>query len=149
MSTAETVEPVNVYDRRLPPISEVATVTIALVVIGGIYLAAYLPRRAPLGIAFGLVAAAAICLLWNIVTLSRLRDFAWAPFFLVARWALVAYLIIAGMLEYAFVLDHTRGGILLVLTLMLAIFAVNIPLLLGFSVARYQPAQPGAGGAPR
>ncbi|HEY2301568.1 MAG TPA: hypothetical protein VGH66_06725 [Acidimicrobiales bacterium] len=53
------------------------------------------------------------------------------------------------MLECAFVLDHSRGGILLVLTLMLAIFAVNIPLLLGFSVARHQPARPGAGGAPR
>ena len=63
---------------------------------------------------------------------------------------MLAYAIIAGMLEYVFVLDHTRGSILLVLTLMLAIFAINIPMLLAFSVARYQPvgaaegSQPGA-----
>ncbi|HEY2428783.1 MAG TPA: hypothetical protein VGI06_07630, partial [Acidimicrobiales bacterium] len=76
---------------------------------------------------------------WNVVSLSRLRSFAWATFFLVGKWALVAYLVIAGMLEYVFVLDHTRGSVLVVLTLMLAVFAVNIPLLLAFSVARYQP----------
>jgi hypothetical protein len=123
----------------LPPISEVAVVVIALVVTGGIYLAAYLPRRAPLGPAFGLLAAAAALLAWNVVSLSRLKSFAWGTFVLVGRWALLAYLVIAGMLEYVFVLDHTRGSILVVLTLMLAIFAVNIPLLLAFSVARYQP----------
>jgi len=126
--------------RRLPPISEVAVATIVAVVIGGIYLAAYLPRRAPLGPAFALLGVAAVLLCWNVVMLSRLRALAWDTFFLVAKWALLAYLIIAGMLEYVFILDHTRGGVLAVLTLMLAIFAVNIPMLLAFSVARYQSA---------
>ena len=135
----------NVYERRLPPISEVATTTIAIVVAGGVYLAAYLPRRAPLAPAFALVGLAAVLVLWNIAMLSRISRFAWDKFFLVARWALVAYLIIAGMLEYVFVLDHTRGAILLVLTLMLAVFAINVPLLLAFSVARYQPAGDGQG----
>jgi hypothetical protein len=129
----------NVYDRKLPPIAEVGMATIAVVVSGGIYLAAYLPRRAALGPAFGILGAAAALLLWNIFTLSRLRDFAWDRFFLVARWTLVAYMIVAGMLEYVFVFDHTRGGILVVLTLMLAIFAVNVPLIIAFTVARYQP----------
>lgn len=129
----------TVYDRRLPPISEVATATIAVVVTGGIYLASYLPRHAPLGPAYGLLAVAGLLLGGNIVTLSRIRDFAWDRFFLVARWASVAYLIVAGMLEFVFVLDGTRGGVLAVLTLMLAIFAVNIPMLLAFSVARFQP----------
>lgn len=54
------------------------------------------------------------------------------------RYALLAYLVIAGMLEYVFVLDHTRGATLVVLTLMLVIYAVDIPVLLAFSVARYQ-----------
>ena len=130
---------IDVYERRLPPIGEIAMATIAVVVTGGIYLAAYLPRRAPLGPAFAIMGVAAALLLWNIFTLSRLRDFAWDKFFLVAKWALIAYIIVAGMLEYVFVLDHTRGGILAVLTIMLAIFAVNIPMLLAFSVARYQP----------
>ena len=123
----------------LPPVSEVGIAVIAVVVTGGIYLAAYLPRRAPLGPAFGLLAVAAGLLLWNVISLARVQDFAWGTFFLVGRWALLAYAIIAGMLEYVFVFDHTRGSILVVLSLMLAIFAVNIPMLLAFSVARYQP----------
>jgi hypothetical protein len=126
-------------ERRLPPITEVAIATMVLVVTGGIYLAAYLPRRAPLGPAVGLLVAAGALLLWNVVTLSRVREFAWDKFFLVGGWALLAYVVIAGMLEYVFVLDHTPGGLLLVLTLMLVVFAVNIPMLLAFSVARYQP----------
>jgi hypothetical protein len=138
-ATREDAAEMTAPERRLPPISEVAVATIAAVVIGGIYLAAYLPRTAPLGPAFALLGVAAVLLCWNVVTLSRLRAFAWDTFFLVAKWALLAYMIIAGMLEYVFILDHTRGGVLAVLTLMLAIFAVNIPMLLAFSVARYQP----------
>ena len=42
------------------------------------------------------------------------------------------------MLEYVFIYDHTRGSQLLILTGMLLVFAANIPLLLGFSVARFQ-----------
>ena len=44
----------------------------------------------------------------------------------------------AGMLEYAFVYDGTSGSQLVILTAMLVVFAINIPLLLGFSVARFQ-----------
>jgi hypothetical protein len=39
-----------------------------------------------------------------------------------------------------FIYDHTRGSQLLILSLMLVVFAVDIPLLLGFSVARFQDA---------
>jgi hypothetical protein len=42
------------------------------------------------------------------------------------------------MLEFVFIHDGTRGGILVVLTLSLAVFAVHVPLLIGFTVARYQ-----------
>jgi hypothetical protein len=31
------------------------------------------------------------------------------PFFLVARWPLVGYIVIAGMIELAFIRDHTPG----------------------------------------
>ena len=126
-------------DSRLPPVTEVAIAITAIVVAGGIYLAAYLPRRAPLGPAFGILAVAGALLAWNVASLARVQEFAWEAFFLVGRWALVAYAVIAGMLEYVFVLDRTRGTLLVVLSLMLAIFAVNIPMLLAFSVARYQP----------
>jgi len=42
------------------------------------------------------------------------------------------------MIEYAFVYDHTRGAVLVVMTLMLAVFTVTPPVLLAFTVARFQ-----------
>jgi hypothetical protein len=132
--------------RRLPPVTPLALTALTLVVVGGIYLAAHLPRPAPLGPAVAALVAAAAVLLVAAAALARVRDFAWRTFFVVGGWALAAYLVIAGMLEFVFVLDHTRGGLLVVLTLMLAVYAVNVPLLLAFSVARYQPGWAVAGG---
>jgi hypothetical protein len=127
--------------RRLPPVTALAVAALILVIAGGIDLAAHLPRPAPLGPAIAALAAAAAALLVAAAMLARVRDFAWHTFFVVAGWTLAAYVVIAGMLEFVFVLDHTRGGLLVVLTLILAVFAVDVPLLLGFSVARYQPGQ--------
>ena len=84
----------------------------------------------------------------NLILLSRIRAFAWPTFFRVFGWALLAYLVIAGILEFVFVYDHTPGGQLVLLSIMLALFAVDVPLLLAFSVARYQPV-PDASGARR
>ncbi|MDE3073868.1 MAG: hypothetical protein KGJ86_00440 [Chloroflexota bacterium] len=130
---------VDEAERRLPPIAQVAVLTMVLVIAGGTYVAAYLPRRAPMALPIALLAAAGLLLIGNVVTLARLRGFAWDKFFLVARWALLAYLIIAGMLEYVFALDGTPADLLVFLTFTLAIFAIDIPLLFAFSVARYQP----------
>lgn len=121
-----------------PPIPLACIASMALVLTGGIYLASHLPRRAPLGPAEGLVAAAGAALLVAVVLVARLRDFAWDMFFLVVKWSLLAYFVIAGILEYVFVDDGTRGSMLLVLTLSLFVFAVDIPILFGFSVARFQ-----------
>ncbi len=41
------------------------------------------------------------------------------------------------MIEYAFLRDHLSGGPLAVLTLSLVVFAVHVPVLIGFTVARY------------
>ena len=135
---------------RLPPVTPLALAALTLVIAGGIDLAAHLPHPAPLGPPVAALAAAAAALLAAVAVLARVRDFAWRTFFLVGAWALAAYLVIAGMLEFVFVLDHTPGSLLIVLTLMLAIYAVNVPLLLAFSVARYQPgpAVAAAGDAP-
>ena len=114
--------------------------SIALVASGVIYLAAYLPRRAPLGPAVGLLCAAAAVLVASIVLLARQEDFAWRRFFQVAWWALLAYVVIGGMIEYAFVYDQTRGSVLVVMTLLLATFILNVPILLAFTVARFQDA---------
>jgi type III secretory pathway component EscS len=101
-------------------------------------MAAYLPRQAPLGFAIALLVLAAALQVTNAFLLSRLRDFAWSRFLEVGKWALLAYAIIAGMIEYAFVFDKTRGSSLVVMTLMLALFMLNVPVLIAFTVARYQ-----------
>ena len=46
------------------------------------------------------------------------------------------------MIEYAFLKDHVSGGSLVVLTLSLAVFAVHVPMLMGFTVARYADIEP-------
>jgi hypothetical protein len=68
------------------------------------------------------------------------KGFAWDQFFAVAKWSLLAYLVIGGMLEFVFVHNHVRGGTLVVLTLSLIVFAIHVPTLMGFTVARYHQA---------
>ena len=123
--------------RTLPPIQPIAIAIFVLVVTGGVYTAAHLPRHVPQGPTIALLSAAVVLLVLNAVLLSRIEGFAWARFRQVAGWVLAAYVVIGGMLEYVFVYDHTSGTQLLILTLMLAVFSVNVPMLLGFSVARF------------
>jgi hypothetical protein len=124
-------------EERLPPVTQLAMASMALIVAGGIYLSAHLPRHVPLGPAVALLAASGVLLAANVLALSRVRDFAWERFFQVGRWSLLGYLVISGMIEYVFIRDHVGGGSLIVLTLSLAVFAVHVPMLVGFTVARY------------
>ena len=126
-------------ERELPPIQPIAVAVLVLIVIGGIYTAAHLPRYVPQGLTITLLALAAVLLVVNAVLLARIDvPFAWGTFWTVAGWVLLAYLVIMGMLLYVFVYDGTRGTQLLILSLMLLVFAINIPMLLAFSVARFQ-----------
>jgi hypothetical protein len=122
---------------RLPPVTQLGMASLALIVAAGIYLSAHLPKHVPLTPAVVLLAASALLLAGNLTALARVTGFAWQRFAQVARWALLAYVIIAGMIEYVFLRNHTSGGPLIVLTLSLVIFAVHVPLLIGFTVARY------------
>jgi hypothetical protein len=131
---------VDLRQADLPPVARLATLTLALVVAGGIYMAAHYDHRVTLVPAVVLAAAGGVVLLANVFLLSRISPFAWDVFFRVFGWALIAYLVIAGILEFVFVFDHTPSRQLALFSVMLALFAVNVPLLLAFSVARYQPA---------
>jgi hypothetical protein len=123
--------------------------SLALIVAGGIYLAAHLPHQVPLTPAIALLAASALLLVGNLVALSRVQGFPWARFFEIARWAMLAYIVVAGMIEYAFLRDSVSGGALVVLTLSLVVFAVHVPVLIGFTVARYDtPEDSSAGSVP-
>lgn len=123
--------------RRFPPVAGLATVSLALVVVGGILMASYVPRRPPLGLPAALATVAAVLLLVSGLLLARLRDFAWNRFSTVFRWALLAYVISAGMIGFAFIRDHTRGAPLALVLVMLVIFAADVPLIIGFTAARY------------
>jgi hypothetical protein len=124
-------------ERRLPPVTQVGMASLALIVAGGIYLSAHLPQHVALGPAVALLAASALLLAANLALLARVKDFPWRRFAEIARWSLLAYVVVAGMIEYSFVRNHVRGGALVVLSLSLVVFAMHVPTLIGFTVARY------------
>ena len=123
--------------------------SLALIVAGGIYLSAHIPQHVPLGPAVALLVASALLLVGNLTALARVKDFAWPRFFEIAKWSLLAYAVIAGMIEYSFLRNHLSGGPLVVLTLSLVVFAVHVPMLVGFTVARFEePDSAGPDGSP-
>jgi hypothetical protein len=127
-----------VSERTLPPVTELGVVSMALIVAGGISIASQLPENVSLTLPILFLVASSLIMLANLIALARTPGFDWDAFFDVAKWALVAYAVIAGILEFVFVHDGVRGGILVVLTLSLVVYAVHVPLLIGFTVARYQ-----------
>jgi hypothetical protein len=135
--------------RRLPPVTQIGMTSLALIVAGGIYLSAHLPDHVPVAPAVVLLVLSAGLLALNMFLLSRVDGFPWARFFAVAKWSLLAYVVTAGLIEYAFLRNHLQGAPLVVLTLSLAIFAVHVPILIGFTVARYyDPEEQTAAAAP-
>jgi len=132
-------------EKRYPPVTELGMFSLALIVAGGIYLSSHIPEHVPLAPAIGLLVASTVVLVLNYVLLSRVEDFAWGRFFQVGRWALLAYLFTAGMILFAFLQDNLSGGPLVILTLSLLVYALQVPTLIGFTVARYETSEPSAG----
>jgi len=124
-------------ERRLPPVTQVGMLSLALILAGGIYLSSHIPAHVSLAPAVILLCASALLLAGNLASLARVQGFAWGRFFEVARWALIAYVIIAAMIEYAFLRNNLSGGPLVVLTLSLVVFALHVPVLIAFTVARF------------
>lgn len=122
---------------KIPPTTQIGMTSLALIITGGIYLAAHLPQAVPLAPAVGLLVASCVLLGVNVALLARVAGFNWPRFFGVFRWALLAYVITAGMIEFAFVRDGLSGGPLVVLTLSIIVYAVHVPLLIAFTVARF------------
>jgi hypothetical protein len=126
-------------ERRVPPVVEIAVVALGLIVIGAIYMVSHLPNQVPLTLPTILLVAAAVLLAGDLLALSRIRDFAWQRFRTVGKWSLLAYGISAGLIEYSFVRNDTRGGPLVVLSLSLVVYAITVPLLIAFTVAHHVP----------
>jgi hypothetical protein len=130
--------PPEATDFSGPPVTELGMTSIGLVAAGVIYLAAYLPARAPLLPAVLLLIAAVAVLIVNVVLIVRLPGFAMWRFRQVAGWMLLVYLVVSGMLAFTFVHDHTHGDVLGVMLLLLATFTCNVPVLAGYTVARFE-----------
>jgi hypothetical protein len=124
-------------ETKLPPVTQIGMASLALIVAGGIYLSAHLPNQVSLAPAVILLVLSALLLAGNLIAIRRIDGFAWGRFVEVAKWALLAYAITAGLIEYAFVRNDLTGGPLVVLTLSLVVYAVHVPMLIGFTVARY------------
>jgi uncharacterized membrane protein SirB2 len=122
---------------RIPPVGVLATLSLACVVLGGILMASFAPRRPPLVAPTILMAAGLALLAAAFVLLARIPTFAWRTFWMVYRWALLAYVISAGMIAFAFVRDHVRGAPLGVVLGSLVVFACSVPLAIAFTVGRY------------
>lgn len=123
--------------RRYPPVGTLAVTALGLAVIGGIIMASYVPRRPPLGLPIALATVSVLALLAAGGLLVRLTEFAWDRFRLVFGWALLAYLISAGMIAFAFLKDHASGAPLAIVLVMLAVFALSVPVIIAFTAARY------------
>jgi hypothetical protein len=127
-------------DVRRPPIWECGVATLVLVVVTVIYLAAHLPRTPNTVPVYVMLIAATLLLVVQLVLIGALSSFSRSSFHQVAGWSLAAYVVIGGMIEFVFLRNHTRGEELVLLTWALALFVLDVPLILGFSVARYQRA---------
>jgi len=121
----------------MPPVAWLSSLALVLVIVGGILLASYAPRPAPLGLATALLVVAIALMVVAAGLLARIKEFAWVTFGVVFKWALLAYVIVAGMIEFAFVHDHTRGSSLVLVTLMLTVFALSVPTTIAFTTARF------------
>ncbi len=101
MSAHETTPSTPSSLRPFPPVTQLATVALGCVVVGGILMASFAPRRPPL-------------------TLPSV------------------------LLAIAFVRNHTRAAPLALVTAMLTMFAVDVPLIISATVARYADPLPSA-----
>lgn len=136
--TAPAPTDIDPTERYLPPVTLLVTISLAIAVADGIIMAAFIPAAAPSFLTLVLATAGAVALLAALVVLSRIRPFAWHAFFTVAKWALLAYVVEAGMIEYVLVHNHVGGVQLLVMTMLLVLFALDVPCIISFTVARYQ-----------
>jgi hypothetical protein len=127
-------------ERSYPPIGWLSTGALASVIVGGILMASYAPRKAPLGVATVLLAVGVVLLASSGVLLAGLKNFSRRTFLKVFKWAIFADLVTAAMIEFAFVRDHTSGASLVIVTCMLAVFTLSVPTTIAFTVARYADA---------
>ena len=137
MSTQPLATITDLNERPFPPVTQLTMGSLALVIIGGIYMVGTFTSGTTLAIPTALLAGSALLSAISLVLLAQHPGFAWPVFRKVAGWALLAYAVIAGMIEYSFIHNNVSGTPLLILSLSLVMFALDVPLSIGFTVARF------------
>ena len=130
-------------EQNFPKAVEIVTVSLAAVVVGGVWFGAHATSRPPLLLPTLMLIVGAVLLIVGLLMIARVAGFSWDTWVRVGRWALLAYVIAAGMIEFAFVRNHTRGAPLAVVTGMLVVFALDVPFLIATTVARYEDSPAG------
>ena len=136
--TAVDVATVRPFERTMPPVVPVAMVALALAVTGGIFLAANALQDPSLALPATLEIAAIALEIVAYVMAARIRPLAWDRFRQVFLWAFLAYAIQGGMIEFSFINNDTPNDPLVWLTLGIVAFVTLVPLMIAFTVARYQ-----------
>lgn len=135
--TGQTRQATSGANDSLPPVAELGVGALICTMTSGIIVAAQVPNTTLMWPSIVLLVVAAGFLVSAVTLLARAQNFAWRRFRQVWQWAMLAYIVIAGMLEYVFVKDNTPTNMMIMLTLLLIAFALTVPLLMAFSVARF------------
>ena len=132
-----TTQPYAGDTKSSPVIACIIGTIISCILAAGIIIS-HFPEPAPMWGSVMWVCIATVLTIATIVLILRKRPFARKLFFTVAKWVFMYILVLTGMGEYVIVFDGTRGEPLVVMTIILLLFLVNIPMLWGFSVARHE-----------
>ena len=122
---------------RSPVVACIVGTIISCILAAGIIIA-HVPEPAPMWGSIMWVCIAAVLTVATVVLILRKKPFARKRFFTVAKWVFLYILVLSGMGEYVMAFDGMRGETLVVMTIILLLFLVNIPMLWGFSVARHE-----------
>ena len=137
MSTTA-VAVVRPFERKLRPVVGVAMAALTSAITGGILVVAQIGEEPDLVVPSVLMGAAIVLEIAAIVMLTAIRPFAWARFTQVFRWALLAYVLQSAIIEWSFIRNDVPGRPLAVLSIGLVVFSTAVPLMIAFTVARYQ-----------
>lgn len=137
MSTTA-VGTVRPFERKLPPVVVVAMVALTMAITGGVLLVSQIGEEPALLVPSVLMGGAIVLEIVSIVMLVTIRPFAWDRFAQVFGWALLAYVFQSAIIEWSFIKNDVPGRPLALLTTGLVVFATIVPLMIAFTVARYQ-----------
>jgi hypothetical protein len=134
-------QPPYMGDTTPSAVPALALGSIACSLLSAGIMAAFVPQPSPLGWSYGFLIGSVVLLLATIVSMLRRPNFVWKRFFGVAKWVLLMTLVITSMLGYVFIFDGMTGAPLAIMVVMLAVTAVDVPIIFGFSVARHERVQ--------